>query len=118
MLKIFKTYGNMIAVWFLFSAVNYKWPANGAYASWNLFTIDSDHFWKIFGIFSCFFIASCYGYLQKTKDEDIEEMNKLMLEAKVLDAKMEGRKEFVQKKSKELDIYTEQLDRMFKEKER
>lgn len=118
MLKIFKTYGNMIVIWFLFSAVNYKWPANGAYASWNLFTIDGDHFWRIFGIFSCFFIASCYGYLQKTRDEDIKEMNRLIEEAKALEAKMTKRQEFIQKTRKEIDIYSEQLDRMLKEKEK
>ena len=116
MLKIFKTYSNMIVFWFIFSAVNYKWPVDGKYTSWNLFTIDSNHFWRIFGLFGMFFIASCYGYLQKTRDEDIKEINKLMLEAKVMEARMTGRKEFIQKKSKELDIFTEQLDRMLKEK--
>lgn len=91
MLKIFKTYGNMLVWWFIFSAVNYKWPANDVYASWNVFTIDSQHFWKIFGLFSCFFIASCYGYLQKTKDEDIETMKELKAKAELLQESLERR---------------------------
>ena len=78
MLKIFKTYGNMIVWWFIFSAVNYKWPVDGKYTSWNLFTIDSNHFWRIFGLFAMFFIASCYGYLQGKKEFEIDKVMKVV----------------------------------------
>lgn len=84
MLKIFRTYVNAFAWWFIISAINYKWPSNSKYASWNLFTIDSAHFYKIFSLGACFFIASCYGYLQKTRDEDIKTMEELKIQAQTM----------------------------------
>ena len=67
--KIFRTFGNTILVWVIFSAINYKWPANGVLASWNFFVISPDSFWKMFGVFALFFITASYGYIVGVKEE-------------------------------------------------
>lgn len=67
--KIFRTFGNTILVWVIFSAINYKWPANGVLASWNFFVISPDSFWKIFSVFALLFITASYGYIVGVKEE-------------------------------------------------
>lgn len=67
--KIFRTFGNTILVWVIFSAINYKWPANGVLASWNFFVISPDSFWKIFSVFALLFITASYGYIIGVMEE-------------------------------------------------
>lgn len=63
MKKIFKMFVGVCFWWFLFSTVNYIWPANGVYAVWNMYKASPEVVGKIFMIMALGFISACYGYM-------------------------------------------------------
>lgn len=63
MKKIFKMFTTVVFVWFVFSTINYIWPANGVYSAWNLYKVSPEVVTKIFMVMALGFISACYGYM-------------------------------------------------------